>query len=57
MSDRTYTFIIVTDENGITNFDVARKIMLIAKESIEELDPYVIARMVLAECEGKRAEE
>ena len=45
----TCTFVIEADDAGITNFDVARKVMQIATDKVNCLDPVAIAEMILAE--------
>lgn len=46
----TCTFVIEADDAGITNFDIARKVMQIATGNVNRLDPVAIAEMILAEC-------
>ena len=54
---RTYTFVIEADDVGITNFDVARKVMQIATDNVNGLDHVAIAEMILAECAAMERRE
>ena len=53
----TYTFVIEADDVGITNFDIARKVMQIATDKVNYLDPVAIAKMILAECAAMKRRE
>lgn len=49
----TYTFVVEAEEGVLTNFDIARKVMQIATDNVNRLDPMAIAEMILAECAAK----
>lgn len=53
----TYTFVIDADDAGITNFDIARKVMQFVTDNVNCLDPVAIAEMILAECAAMERRE
>lgn len=53
----TYTFVVEAEEGVITNFDIARKVMQIATDNVNYLDPVAIAEMILSECAAIKRRE
>lgn len=53
----TFTFTIEAEDAVITNFDISRKVMQIATDNVNYLDPVAIAEMILAECAAMERRE